>query len=620
LAGLLVTVFAFVTALHLLVVLFTGGYDLSPLGIPVAASRAIPAVVVLLVLVLVRLGWIRRGTAPASSTPRDAGILFAAALLVYLANGRTMPEGDTNAARYLPLSILREGNFDLDEFPFLHADRHGLLVRGGRFVSGYPVGAPVLATPFYLPSALGFVNPAAPIVGELEKLSAAVITAASAMVLYSTLRLVTSRGLSVVLTIVYALATSNLSISSQALWQHGPAELALIAAIHCLLRGASDARWVKWAGFPLAFAVVARPLNVLVVVPLVAFVLRYHRRRLWEVAATGVPPVAFQLWYNTTYFGHPLRSQLPADIPSPFESWLWDTPLWTGLTGLLFSPSRGLFVYSPVFLFSVVGAVCAWRRGGPPLLRYLSVGAGLTVLANSKWHFWWGGDTYGPRLLADITPILVLLLWPAADLLRHRRVFRYTFIAVAAWSVAAHAIGAFYDDRHWHFCGPNIPERRWWWTDNQLRYGAQGLVNRVLMAARGLPTSRTDPALLAGSYRPRLPPSFSVEVHRPITLSFRAVNTGQAVWLAGREETGSVWLVGRWWRGDTEIGELRRMAFPCVDVLPGQSYRFRLPLSAPSTPGTYRLVLQLGSLRLAWFEESRTPPIRFTVDVRDRAP
>jgi len=47
-------------------------------------------------------------------------LLFVGVVLVYVANGRTLGSGDTLPARYLPFSMLREGNADLDEFPFLY--------------------------------------------------------------------------------------------------------------------------------------------------------------------------------------------------------------------------------------------------------------------------------------------------------------------------------------------------------------------------------------------------------------------------------------------------------------------------------------------------------------------
>lgn len=67
---------------------------------------------------------------------------------------------------------------------------------------------------------------------------------------------------------------------------------------------------------------------------------------------------------------------------------LWSTPLLQGLAGLLLSPGRGLLVYSPIFVLSIVGAAIAWRRGGDPLLRALSVGIALTVVVYARWVSW----------------------------------------------------------------------------------------------------------------------------------------------------------------------------------------------------------------------------------------
>ena len=45
-----------------------------------------------------------------------------------------------------------------------------------------------------------------------------------------------------------------------------------------------------------------------------------------------------------------------------------------------------------------------------------------------------GGWTYGPRILADLTPILALLLYPLKDLLKRSRGLTAVFIIFAVWS------------------------------------------------------------------------------------------------------------------------------------------------------------------------------------------
>jgi hypothetical protein len=60
------------------------------------------------------------------------------------------------------------------------------------------------------------------------------------------------------------------------------------------------------------------------------------------------------------------------------------TPLWQGLTGILVSPSRGLFVYTPIMLFAAIGAGRVWRVESPPWLRFLVVGVALHMLLYAK--------------------------------------------------------------------------------------------------------------------------------------------------------------------------------------------------------------------------------------------
>src|SRR5439155_6700620 len=100
----------------------------------------------------------------ATQMKRHAGpalLLFLAVLIGYLANGRTIGGGDTLPARYLPWSLLRQQNFDLDEFPTLYDERarqsaalvdgvpYYLQYRNGHYLSAYTPGPGVLALPVY---------------------------------------------------------------------------------------------------------------------------------------------------------------------------------------------------------------------------------------------------------------------------------------------------------------------------------------------------------------------------------------------------------------------------------------------------------------------------------------
>jgi hypothetical protein len=554
-------------ALHLYWILFTGGYTWVIWRITVEARQVALPTILLLMLVIIRAALQALPTFPVVRPAHEAAILFAAILIVYLANGRTIWATDTLPARFLPLNILRTGNFDLSEL-LAHEPKAELvqalprsvvqpstpsyLIRiKGRVVSLYPVGAALLALPFYIPSALGHVPSDASFLEQVEKLAAATLTALSALLLYHTLCHLTSRRFARLLTVFYALGTSSLSVSSQALWQHGASQLALTAALYCLVRGQSAPRWLGYAGFPLALAVICRPTNAILVGCLGIYLGIHHRTALGRCLLSGLPPVFFQLWYNGYYLDHPLRTQYPV-------LGYWVTPWWEGLSGILLSPSRGLFIYSPIFLFSLVGSVYAWRRFGVSLLRYLSVGVLLTILLYSKWAMWWGGSSYGPRLLADLSPSLILLLYPLKDLLHRRTAVRWTFLVAALWSIGAHAIGAFWDDNRWNdFAYRNadrLHSRLWSWTDNQLVNAPRDILRRAVIVLGERATSRTAPTLLSATYHLQPPPTLQVTASAPIDLALEAVNDGQAVWLAWtRHPDGAVKLGWRWFDGTQHL-------------------------------------------------------------------
>src|ERR1017187_10028116 len=128
---------------------------------------------------------------------------------------------------------------------------------------------------------------------------------------------VTANWMAMLLTLIYAFGTSSLSVSSQALWQHGPAQLALAAALYSRVRARDDPRWAGYAGLPLAFEVITRPVDALIAAPLGLYVLVSYRREIWTFIAGATPPLLFQLWYNAAYFGTPFRIQFftePASV------------------------------------------------------------------------------------------------------------------------------------------------------------------------------------------------------------------------------------------------------------------------------------------------------------------
>lgn len=603
-----------IAALLVTTVLFTGGFVVSLFGASFLFDDIALLAVCLLLLGLMYLLAQHGFRFKDAFRSNEAFIVFSLCLICYLANHKTLAAGDTFPNRYLPFSIMREGNLDFDEFQFLYKDGtpYWLQLARGHYVSYYPLGASLLSLPFFLPSAAGNVDVRGEMPAQLEKLAAASLTALSAVLLLLTLRRLVNRKMALLLTALYAFGTSSLSTSSQALWQHGPSQLCLAAAFYCIIRGRSDPRWIAPAATALAFSILCRPTNILIALPLCLYVAIHHFRRLPGFVLAGLPVALFQLWYNLTYLGTPAISQ--ANLSASYN---WQGPLAANLAGLLFSPARGLFVYSPVFLFLIPAVVQIWKKKEHLLLRYLSVGVLATLLTYGKWGAWTGGYCFGPRFFSDLCPVFVLMLTPLEPALSSSKVTRVVMIVLLGMSVTAHSVGAFFDDRYWNvYLGAN-EQLAWSWTDNQLVNPVRRLYVRSLVRLKRLPAAYDSPQLLSATYDSTLTDGFECKHLRVIYFNVDVANTGNAAclsWPSSRK--GWTRLGWRWEKGGKDLLRTRSFIWLRNDLLPGKKQTYTLAVKAPEKPGNYVLVIELNGKDIGWFSELGIPPLRLEGVVR----
>lgn len=203
-------------------------------------------------------------------------ILMGGLLILYNINMKHLAPADSIPTRLLPLSFLREGNADLDEFSRLYSSETPpyLLHTRGHYLSLYPIGGAVLATPFYLVPYMLFKppewTPSQSMGNELfvilsEKGAAAVLASASALFLYLALRRIAPIDIAMSITVIYGLGTSTFSTSSQALWQHGPAQFCLAMGLYLLVRGREEQKYLGSSGLPLAGSIWCRYTDLLLI-------------------------------------------------------------------------------------------------------------------------------------------------------------------------------------------------------------------------------------------------------------------------------------------------------------------------------------------------------------------
>lgn len=448
-------------------------------------------------------------------------LLGLACLVAYNANLRTLGEGDTTSARYQPLILWKDKTLALGENVQLVGRGHPLRLvpsqaaapgspgyvgyyaphaywmvptdDSGGAASLYPVVTPLLVAPLYLPAYLwlegrGWKQPDIDRVAEvMEKLSASLIAYLASVLMFLLLRR-EKVPWALPLSIAFAFGTNTWMISSQALWQHGTAEILVVLALGLCLLERSPRRLVL-LGLVCALMAANRPPDAILAAGFLLYALRDKRDLRWLVLGAALPLLAL-LAYNLATYGNPVGGYADREGSG---SRFFRVDL-AGPAGMLLSPGRGLLVFTPFLLFLPIGVA---QRLKDPRTRRLTVFVGVACLVQLLFYSqtdWRAGVSWGPRWLTDMLPILVWLLAPVPEVLRPHA--RRVLVATMAVAVGVQLIGAFWytrvsDERL--FSGPPTSLREVWKPANtpfvvelqhgpagpELQCGARGVLERV---------------------------------------------------------------------------------------------------------------------------------------------
>jgi len=282
----------------------------------------------------------------------------------------------------------------------------------------------------------------------VAKLTAATLVAGSVALIYLTAIAFIPARRALLLAVAYGAGTCVWATSSQALWQQTVEIFFLALGIFFLVRVPNSAWRGALAGLALSAAAACRPTAALVAALVAAWLALSDRRAFAAFAIAALPLLAGVLAYNQYYFGSPFDfGQLAAGVRiAQYKTGspeLWQTPLWVGAAGLLASPSRGLFVYSPFLGLAVLGAWLAWRDERYRPLRVLTLAVPALWLPAFAWFDWWGGWTFGYRPIVDSAPLLAVLCVPALACVLERPLWRAGLAVALAWSIFVQVLGAF---------------------------------------------------------------------------------------------------------------------------------------------------------------------------------
>ena len=384
---------------------------------------------------------------------RHAVLLFLAIWLVYNSNSARVGMIDGIPAPQMAISLLREGNLDVDEYAHAYrkGDRRvGLMQANGHWIPRWPPGTALFCIPFFaLPVALGVEDPSLG-VDMLAKLTASTLTAASAVFVFLCLRRFASRRGATWMTIAYALGTAAFHISAQDTWGHGPAQLCLAAVLYLVVGETRRPAWHLVCGLLIGLMIVARPPSAALALPLLLWIAHRNGLRIWVwYALGGLLPALFLAGYNIHYFGTPGFGGYEKIIGGGWD--LGGLP--RAFVGLLVSPNRGMLIFSPFLLFCVYGAGVGLRQQ-ERLFRMLAlalvVGLASHLLVTASWRAWHAILSYGSRYSTDALPYWALCGGFAIDRIRSRRPWRQLFAAAVAASILIHSLAVYWDIHPWN--------------------------------------------------------------------------------------------------------------------------------------------------------------------------
>jgi hypothetical protein len=394
---------------------------------------------------------------------------------------------DSKWVVYVSMSIIKEGNTNLDEYEDLLAEKSYNQIRriDGHLYSKFPIGVSIVALPFvYLIDTVTALSPSMNTLNKdfkkriprgVDGFIASFISALTAVFVYLVVALFfDTKKVPLILVFIFTFCTSSWSTASRALWQHGPSMLFLTITLYLILLARNRPALIQYSSVPLAFSYFIRPTNGLSLFVLTVFVLIQYRSYflryiLWSLMIF-VPFLVYNLNVYTSLTPSYYQFEL-SQISSRF---------YVALAGHLMSPSRGLFIFSPVLLFSIYGIYMKMKKGQFNSLDFSILGIILLHwIVISMPRGWWGGNCFGPRYFSDLIPYFVYFMIPSLTALFdfsgfRRKIFISTLSVFIAVSFFINSRGATSQAVYDWYSDPPIKEnqeRLWDWHDIQFLRG-----------------------------------------------------------------------------------------------------------------------------------------------------
>lgn len=312
---------------------------------------------------------------------------------------------DSQGSLLLSQTIIQDQTIKLDKYKDIINKYNGRIYKKNEHYYYYfPIGSSIFALPF-----VAFEN----IIGldmlqhedEAQIRLAGLISVAIFLLLYLIATLYITHKWSLIFASLFWFGTSLSSSLGTALWSHNFAVLFSLIALYFALKSIKSQKQIHFIiiSFSLFAAYLCRPTLSLLSPAIILFIYFHSKRCAFKIAGL----LSVMLGAFILFSFHEFRQILP-DYYIPKR--LSGEHFWTALYGNLFSPSRGLFIYSSFLIFPLI----FYRQTKKILQENISLIFILLLplihlISISQFPRWWAGHSYGARFMSDVIPAFYLI-------------------------------------------------------------------------------------------------------------------------------------------------------------------------------------------------------------------